>query len=81
MRLKDKVAIITGAASGIGQATAYLMSREGATVVISDINRQGAEEVAQDIRKFGGRALALKTDIASSELPPSKLGGIQWGFL
>jgi 3-oxoacyl-[acyl-carrier protein] reductase len=67
MRLKDKVAIITGAASGIGRATAYLMAREGAMVVISDINRQGAEEVARDIKKSGGRALALKTDVASDE--------------
>jgi NAD(P)-dependent dehydrogenase (short-subunit alcohol dehydrogenase family) len=64
-RLTDKVAIITGAASGIGRATAYLMAREGAVVVILDINRQGAEEVARDIKKSGGRALALKTDVAS----------------
>ena len=67
MRLKDKVAIVTGASSGIGRATAYLMAREGASVVIASRNIEELEKVAQDIRKSSGRALALKTDIANND--------------
>ena len=49
MRLKDKVAIITGAGSGIGQASAIMFAREGAKVTVADYNIKGAEETAQKI--------------------------------
>ena len=66
MRLKDQVAIVTGAASGIGKAIAKAFSNEGAKIVIADLNEKGAETVAADIRKDGGSALAIQAD-ASNE--------------
>ncbi|MFA4836595.1 MAG: 3-oxoacyl-ACP reductase family protein [Dehalococcoidia bacterium] len=67
MRLKGKVAIVTGAASGIGRATAHAIAREGASVIIADINKEGGEKIAEDIRKSGGKALAVKTDISKQD--------------
>ena len=64
MRLKGKVAIVTGAARGIGQATAVMMAKEGASVVIADIEDEGAKKAAADIVKSGGQALGIKTDVA-----------------
>jgi 2-hydroxycyclohexanecarboxyl-CoA dehydrogenase len=64
MRLKSKVAIITGAAYGIGQGIAQAVAREGASVVIADINMEGSEKTARDICKSGSKALAMKVDIS-----------------
>jgi NAD(P)-dependent dehydrogenase (short-subunit alcohol dehydrogenase family) len=58
MRLKDKVAIVTGAAHGMGEAEARLFAKEGARVVVADILRDQAEAVAADIRAGGGDAIA-----------------------
>lgn len=66
-RLIEKVAIVTGAASGIGQATAYALMREGASIVIDDINEEGAKKVATDIKKNRGKALAVKADISKED--------------
>ncbi|MBT4109690.1 MAG: SDR family NAD(P)-dependent oxidoreductase, partial [Pelagibacterales bacterium] len=54
MRLKNKVAIVTGAASGFGEGIAKRFAKEGAQVLVADINLDGAESVASEINKDGG---------------------------
>lgn len=63
MRLAGKVAIITGAASGIGRATAIRFAQEGARVVVADINQAGGEGCVQQITATGGEAIYIKTDV------------------
>ena len=65
MRLAGKSAIVTGAAGGIGRATALAMAAEGARVAVVDLNPAGAEEVAEQIRAAGGEAVAIVADVAS----------------
>ena len=65
--LKDKVAIITGAGSGIGKATAELFAAEGAKVIISDINEKNGTETVDEIKKKGGEAFFVKTDSSKPE--------------
>jgi 3-oxoacyl-[acyl-carrier protein] reductase len=62
-KLKGRVAIVTGSARGIGEATAKLFSEEGARVVLCDVNIEGANKVAEAIRAKGGEALAVKADV------------------
>ena len=62
MRLEDKVAIVTGAASGIGKATAELFAGEGGTVVIADLNGEGAEAVAKALPGEGHLGFACDVD-------------------
>lgn len=64
MRLADKVAIITGAASGIGLATARLCAKEGARVTLADLDAEHGEAAAREIREAGGRALFVRCDVA-----------------
>lgn len=64
MRLEGKVAVVTGAASGMGKAIAELYAKEGASVVVSDLNIEGAEAVAAGINASGGKAVAVKTNVA-----------------
>jgi NAD(P)-dependent dehydrogenase (short-subunit alcohol dehydrogenase family) len=64
-RLAGKVAIVTGAASGIGRATALALAREGAAVVVADLNAEGAKRVAGEIEGAGGRAHAQPADVSS----------------
>lgn len=66
MRLKDKIAVITGAGSGIGRATALRFGEEGATVVVSDKNGGAAEAVAKAIEQAGGRARGMEIDVTRS---------------
>jgi 3-oxoacyl-[acyl-carrier protein] reductase len=64
MKLKDRVALITGAGSGIGQATALLFAREGARVAVVDVREEAAKATAQEIERAGGQALALRADVS-----------------
>jgi len=65
MRLPGKVAIVTGAGHGMGEAEARLFAKEGARVVVADILEGEAERVAQDIRDSGGEAIAVRIDVTS----------------
>jgi len=63
MRLKDKVALITGGARGIGQAIAMTFAREGADIVVADVNLEVAQKTALEIEALGRRALAWEMDV------------------
>jgi 3-oxoacyl-[acyl-carrier protein] reductase len=64
MRLKDRVAIVTGAGSGIGAASAIAMAREGARVVVVDINESAAKKTVEQIEKAGGQAAGARADVS-----------------
>lgn len=61
--VKGKVAIVTGAASGIGRSAALILAREGAAVMVTDLDGAGAKAVADEISKAGGKAAALQQDV------------------
>ena len=63
VRLKDKVAIITGAASGIGKATAKLFAEHGAKVVVADIDKDGGSQIVTQIQNGGNEAIFVETDV------------------
>lgn len=67
MKLENKVAIVTGAASGIGKSIAVLYAQEGAKVVVSDINLEAAQTVASEIESASGSAIAVATNVARQE--------------
>src|SRR3954447_15645780 len=63
----NKVAFVTGGASGIGRAAALAFAREGARVVVADVSEQGNQETARLIEAQGGRALAVRCDVTRTE--------------
>lgn len=67
MRLENKIAIVTGAASGIGRATAQRFAQEGAKVVVADIDRDGGEATVAHITAAGGAAAFIHTDVAQED--------------
>ena len=64
MRLKNKVAVITGGAQGIGRAIALGMAREGAKVVVADLQSEKARSVADEVKILGGDALGFEVNVA-----------------
>jgi NAD(P)-dependent dehydrogenase (short-subunit alcohol dehydrogenase family) len=83
MELKGKTAVVTGAGRGIGFGIASVMAREGANVVISDINLETAEDAVRQIEAQGGRAAAIKADVSRADdnaamvqLAKQRLGGL-----
>ncbi len=66
MELKGKVALVTGAAQGIGRAIALLLAQKGADLVVSDINLEKAEETAKEIEAIGRKAMAIRADVANA---------------
>ena len=67
MRVENKVVIITGAGSGIGKETALLFGKEGAKVVVADVNDKAGEETAEEIRKNGSEAFFAHLDVSNRE--------------
>jgi 3-hydroxybutyrate dehydrogenase len=83
MQLKDKVAFITGSASGIGKEIAVVYAREGAKIVIADLNKEAAEATAAELKATGAQALGVAVDVTSEdqvnaavEKAVAKFGGI-----
>ncbi len=67
MRLKDKIALITGAGGGIGSATVKRFAEEGATVILSDINEKGCEKVLKEIEEKGGKGSIILADVTKED--------------
>src|ERR1700742_5228686 len=66
-RLEGKVAVITGAGTGIGRATAKLFAEQGARVVVAELNGAAGEQTAQLIAQAGGEAIAVTTDVTEPD--------------
>jgi len=67
MKFEGKVALVTGAARGIGEAIALTLAREGADVVVTDVDLDGAQRVAQEIERLGRKAKAIQADVSQRE--------------
>lgn len=65
-RVAGKAAIVTGAASGIGEATAQVLAREGASVCVADVNAEGGQQVVDAIKASGGEAIFARTDVGEA---------------
>ena len=68
LKLENKVALITGAGSGIGKTAAQLFAKEGARIVVADLDRERGEDTAKKIRADGGRSIFVETDVTKSSL-------------
>lgn len=79
-RLEDRVAVVTGAAAGIGRATAELFAEEGARVVLADIAEEAVAEVAAGIGRRGGDAVAVVADVSSGAGVETVIGSAEHGF-
>jgi NAD(P)-dependent dehydrogenase (short-subunit alcohol dehydrogenase family) len=79
-RLEEKVAIITGAASGMGKAMALLFATEGAKVVVSDINQSGVDAVTKEIEAAGGTALGIVANVGHEEEIQRMVSGTMENF-
>ncbi len=66
MKLMDRTAVVTGAGSGIGRASALMFSREGARVAIVDLDEAAAKATAEEIERAGGQALAIRADVSKA---------------
>ena len=74
--LKGKVSLVTGAASGIGRAASLVMSREGATVVVSDVNADGGAETLDAIKERGGDGMFVQADVSRRDDAATLIGQV-----
>ncbi len=80
MRLQDKVAIVTGGGQGIGRQTALTFAREGAKVVVADLNEESCGKVVEEIQAAGGQALAVSVNVANAESVDAMVAATKdWG--
>jgi len=80
MRLKDKVAFVTGGGRGIGRITALTFAREGARVAVADINGEAAEAVAAELRESGANAMGVQVDVSQSASVEAAINAVaEWG--
>lgn len=79
-QLNGKVAVVTGAASGIGKEIALTLARAGAAIAIADLNQQGADAVAEEIKAAGGRAIGVAMDVTNEEAVNSGIDKIAETF-
>jgi len=80
MKLNDKSAIVTGAASGIGKEIALTYAREGAKVAIADLDKQAAEATANEIRAAGGQAIGVAMDVTDEQAVNSGVAAVVAAF-
>ena len=66
-RVEGKVALVTGAASGLGEASAQLLAREGAAVILADVNEAALRRVQRGIRSAGGTSIAMVLDVTDEQ--------------
>jgi len=83
MKLMDRIAVVTGAGSGIGRATAVMFAREGARVAVVDLEEATAKATAEEIERAGGQALAIRADVSKAADNEAVVGQTvaRWGRL
>jgi NAD(P)-dependent dehydrogenase (short-subunit alcohol dehydrogenase family) len=80
MKLEGKVALITGAGSGMGKATAFLFAREGAKIAAVDVNQESVAETAAEIERNGGQAIAIRADVSTEADASQMVEATRRGF-